>query len=51
MATHSSTLDWRIPDRGAWRPMVHSVTESDTTEGDLAPMHMAPGRCFKKRTI
>ena len=28
MATHSSTLAWRIPmDRGAWRATVHGVTE------------------------
>ena len=29
MATHSSTLAWRIPmDRGAWRAIVHGVTKS-----------------------
>ena len=28
MATHSSTLPWRIPmDRGAWRATVHGVTK------------------------
>ena len=33
MATHSSILAWRIPmDRGAWRAIVHGVTELDTTE-------------------
>ena len=34
MATHSSTLAWRIPmDRGAWRATVHEGSkESDTTE-------------------
>ena len=34
MATHSSTLAWRIPmDRGAWQATVHRVAEeSDTTE-------------------
>ena len=33
MATHSSILAWRIPkDRGAWRAMVHEVTESNTSE-------------------
>ena len=31
MATHSSTLPWRIPmDRGAWQATVHGVTESQT---------------------
>ena len=31
MATHSSTLAWRIPmDRGAWRTTVHGVTQSQT---------------------
>ena len=34
MATHSSTLAWRIPmDGGAWRAAVPGVAEeSDTTE-------------------
>ena len=33
MATHSNILAWRIPtDRGAWRPAVHGVSESDKTE-------------------
>ena len=33
MATHSSTLAWRIPmDRGAWWATVHRVTELDMTE-------------------
>ena len=31
MATHSSTLAWRIPmDRGAWRATVHGVEKSRT---------------------
>ena len=31
MATHSSTLAWKIPmDRGAWRAAVHGVTKSQT---------------------
>ena len=31
MATHSSTLAWRIPmDRGAWRATVHGITECQT---------------------
>ena len=33
MATHSSILAWRIPwAEGAWRTMVHEITDSDTTE-------------------
>ena len=33
MATHSSTLAWRIPmDRGAWRAIVYEVAELDLTE-------------------
>ena len=33
MATHSSILAWRNPrDRGAWRAIIHRVTESDMTE-------------------
>ena len=33
MATHSSTLAWRIPmDRETWRAVVHGITESDVTE-------------------
>ena len=31
MATHSSTLTWKIPmDRGAWRDAVHGVAQSQT---------------------
>ena len=31
MATHSSTLAWRIPmDRGAWRAIVHGVAKNQT---------------------
>ena len=31
MATHSSTLAWRIPmDRGAWRATIHGVAKSWT---------------------
>ena len=31
MATHSSTLAWRIPmDKGAWWATVHGVTKSGT---------------------
>ena len=33
MATHSSTLAWKIPmDRGAWKATVHRFTELDMTE-------------------
>ena len=33
MVTHSRILAWRIPmDEGAWRTIVHRVTESDTTK-------------------
>ena len=35
MATHSSTLAWRIPmDRGAWRATVHGVAKSQTRLSD-----------------
>ena len=35
MATHSSTLAWRIPmDRGAWWATVHGVTKSQTRLSD-----------------
>ena len=30
MATHSSFLAWRIPDRGAWRATVHGIAKSWT---------------------
>ena len=31
MVMHSSILAWRIPrDRGAWQPVVHGVTKSQT---------------------
>ena len=33
MATHSSTLAWRVPmDRGAWWATVQGVAKSDTTK-------------------
>ena len=28
MATHSSILAWKIPDRGGWQARVHSVAKS-----------------------
>ena len=35
MATHSSTLAWRIPmDRGAWQASVHGVVKSWTQLSD-----------------
>ena len=41
MATHSSTLAWRIPmDRGAWWATVHRVAKTWTRLSDLALMHM-----------
>ena len=37
MATHSSTLSWRIPmDRGAWRATVHEVEKSRKRLNDQA---------------
>ena len=47
MATHSSTLAWRIPmDRGAWRATVHGVTKSQTRLSDnkllQVPGHKVP---------
>ena len=27
MASHSSILAWKIPDRGAWQGIVHRVTK------------------------
>ena len=39
MATHSSILAWRIPwAEGAWRTMVHGITECDTTERLTLPL-------------
>ena len=32
MATHSSTLAWRIPRTGAWWATVHEVAKTDVTE-------------------
>jgi len=35
MATHSSTLVWRIPmDKGFWWATVHGVTKSQTRLGN-----------------
>ena len=35
MATHSSSLAWRIPmDRGAWWATVHGVAQSQTRLSD-----------------
>ena len=40
MATHSSTLAWRIPmDRGAWQATVHRVAESWTQMKQQARSH------------
>ena len=38
MATHSSILAWRIPDRGAWWAMAHEVSKSQTCLKQLS-MH------------
>ena len=36
MATHSSTLAWKIPtDRGAWWAVVHGVAKSRTRLNDF----------------
>ena len=35
MATHSSTLAWRIPmDRGVWWATIHEITKSQTQLGN-----------------
>ena len=35
MATHSSSLSWRIPmNRGAWQATVHGVAKSQTQLND-----------------
>ena len=30
MATHSTVLIWRIPNRGAWWATIHGITKSQT---------------------
>ena len=37
MATHSSTLAWKIPwtDKGAWRTAIHGVAKSRTRLSDF----------------
>ena len=35
MAPHSSTLAWKIPDRGAWWAVVHGVAEGRTRLRDF----------------
>ena len=40
MATHSSTLAWRIPmDRGAWWATVHGGSRVGHDSGDCACVH------------
>ena len=35
MATHSSSLAWRIPmDRGAWQATIHGIAKSQTWLSD-----------------
>ena len=47
MAPHSSILAWRIPtDRGAWQPVVHGVTESDTTARLSTAQQRQIVKCF-----
>ena len=64
MATLSSVLAWRIPDRGAWRATVHGVTKSQTqlkrlsSQGstetpkreDVGSNTRYPGHCSKQAT-
>jgi len=42
LATHSSTLAWRIPmDRGAWWATIHGIAASETTEAtEHASIHI-----------
>ena len=35
METHSSTLAWKISDRGAWQSTVHGVAKSQTQLSDF----------------
>ena len=48
MATHSSTLAWRIPmDRGAWQATVHGVSKSWTRLKQVSThAHNIFGKCF-----
>ena len=41
MATHSSTLAWRILWRGAWWATVYRVAESQTLLKKLSMLHVA----------
>ena len=48
MATHSSTLAWRIPmDRGAWRATVHEVSKSQTWLRVFTWLHFPCGQHTK----
>ena len=45
MATHSSTLAWKIPWTVAWWAAVHAATESDTTSLSLSLFSMTTACC------
>ena len=48
MAAHSSILDWREEDRGAWQATVHRVTENWTRLKWLSTRLILVKSYFKK---